>query len=152
MVVVPDDPWSAYARMVVSIQLPDREAVVLRAAATGKTGHWPWPTDATVYILTAWNPGATRLGLEENRRRQRQLESELAGLPGLRWAAHGVDPVTGARDEGVAVVGVSEHEVLAVAGRYGQDAVFAWSPQAWTIVACTDDRRLSSGWVTELTD
>ena len=64
-------------------------------------------------------------------------------------ASEFVDPVTGGRDEGVAVVGVSESAVLALAGRYGQDAVFAWSPRAWTIVACACDRRLVSGWVTE---
>ena len=62
------------------------------------------------------------------------------------WAAIGVDAATGRREEGVAVIGVPESEVLALGSRYGQDAVFAWTPGAWAIVACGDGRRVSSAW------
>jgi hypothetical protein len=30
--------------------------------------------------------------------------------------------------------------------RYGQDAVFVWTPAEWAIVACTGGRRVASGW------
>ena len=61
-------------------------------------------------------------------------------------AAVGVDPVTGHREEGVAVRGVSETVILGLGARYGQDAVFAWTPTAWSIVGCRDGRRSTSGW------
>jgi hypothetical protein len=149
MLVAPDDPWSAYARLVVTIEPPDGEAVVVRAAPPGQTGLWPWPTDAVVYVLTAWNPGPVRLDLAENRRRHGELESELAGLAGSQWPASGFDPVAGEHDDGIAVSGPEEEAVLAVADRYGQSAVFAWTPAAWTIVACAGLRRLSAGWAIE---
>ena len=61
-------------------------------------------------------------------------------------AASGSTRVTGRREEGVAVRGPPEPQVLALAARYGQDAVFAWTPAEWAIVAC--DRRAApvSGW------
>jgi len=31
--------------------------------------------------------------------------------------------------------------------RYGQDAVFEWTPQSWAVVACDGDRRSDFGWV-----
>lgn len=169
MVLAPDDPWSAYARTVVTIAPPRRDLVVVRAAPVGETGSWPWPGETTVYVLTAWNPGAARPGLEENRRRQQWLESDLvvlveaadrgdrippagptasAGLAVFFWPARGADPETGECDEGVAVAGLPEDAVLDAARRYGQDAVFAWSPEEWAIVACSGRRRLSSGWRT----
>jgi Protein of unknown function (DUF3293) len=151
MRLAPDDPWSAYARTVVVIAPPGLDPVVVRAAPPGETGDWPWPSGATIHILTAWNPGPARPGVEENRRRQRRLESDLADLAELgvpRWPARGVDPESGERDEGVAVAGLAEGAVLDVARRYGQDAVFAWSPAAWAVVACAGGRRVTSGWRT----
>ena len=62
------------------------------------------------------------------------------------WSAEGTDPVTGDRDEGVAVRGVPESVVLELGVRYGQDAVFVWTPAEWAIVACTGGRRVASGW------
>ena len=32
------------------------------------------------------------------------------------------------------------------AQRYGQDAVFEWTPPAWAVVACRGDRRSDFGW------
>lgn len=60
--------------------------------------------------------------------------------------AVGVDPLTGRSDEGLAVRGASEFEVLALGARYGQDAVYAWTPAEWAIVACRSGRRMVSGW------
>ena len=99
-----------------------------------------------MHILTAWDPGSERPGLERNRLRQAALEAELR-LLGLRLAsAIGVDPVTGRREEGMAVVGAPESTILALGARYEQDAVFAWTPAAWAVVACRDGARLVSGW------
>ena len=42
--------------------------------------------------------------------------------------------------------GLPEADVLALGARYGQDAVFAWTPAEWAIVACRGGRRLASAW------
>ena len=78
--------------------------------------------------------------------RQAALEADLALLSVPLLAAVGVDPATGRREEGVAVRGLPEAEALALGVRYGQDAIFAWTPTEWAIVACRGDRRLVSGW------
>ena len=44
------------------------------------------------------------------------------------------------------VRGVDEEVVLDVAARYGQDAVFTWTPEEWATVSCRDGRRDGVGW------
>jgi len=99
-----------------------------------------------VHILTAWDPGFDRPGDQTNRLRQAALEAHLRPLVAALWPAVGVDPVSGHREEGVAVRGIREPDALALGARYGQDAIFAWTPEEWTVVACTGGRRVVSGW------
>jgi hypothetical protein len=146
MVVAKDDPWAGYARTVVTIARPGAGDLVVRAAPPGDVGEWPWPRPDAVHVLTAWDPGRERPGEEVNRLRQAALEAELGALTPSRWPAAGIDPVSDRREEGVAVCGVDEAAVLELGARYGQDAVFAWSPAAWVVVACTGGRRLVLGW------
>jgi hypothetical protein len=37
-------------------------------------------------------------------------------------------------------------EALALGARFGQEAIFVWAPDAWSIVSCRDDRRVDFGW------
>jgi hypothetical protein len=141
-----DDPWAPYGRTVVEILRPGEEDLRVRPAPVGEVGAWPWPSGQPVHIVTAWDPGPERPGEAANRERQTALEAELRSTAVDLWAAVGVDPATGHREEGVAVRGVAQAEILALGARYGQDAVFAWTPREWAIVACDGDRRLVSGW------
>jgi hypothetical protein len=155
----PDDPWSVYARLVVEIDAGDDVEgsvrgdergdgpIVIRAAPVGQLGSWPFSSLEPVHVLTAWNPGTARPGSETNRREQARLEDELRPLASALWAAHGTDPASGAGDEGVAVQGLAEETVRALGARYGQDAIFSWSPSAWAIVSCRGARREVAGWV-----
>jgi hypothetical protein len=140
------DSWASYRRTVVEIRQPDGGSVVVRSAADADETRWPWPSAQPVYVLTAWDPGPERPGTAVNRARQAALEAALGRLAVPLLSAVGVDPVTGRREEGVAVRAVPESEVLALGDRFGQDAVFAWTPTAWTLVACRGGRRLASGW------
>lgn len=143
---MPRDRLASYGQTIVEVLGPTGTSVCVRAAPEVDDRAWPWPTVQTVHILTAWDPGLQRPGLARNRARQAELEAEL-GLFGVPlWAAFGVDIGSGRREEGVAVVGAQESDVLALGARYGQDAVFAWAPTEWAIVACTDGGRLVSGW------
>jgi hypothetical protein len=144
--VQPGDPWASYQRTVVAIRLPDGDRLCVRAAVGADEARWPWPTARALHLFTAWDPGLERPGPAVNRARQAALEGELQGLGVSFLPAAGLDPETGRRDEGVAVQGVPEAEVLALADRYGQDAVYAWTPAAWAVVACRGGRRLVSGW------
>jgi hypothetical protein len=141
-----EDPWASYGRTVVEILRPDEDGLRVRPAPVGDVGTWPWPSLQPVHILTAWDPGPERPGEAANRARQTALEAELRSAALDLWAAVGVDPATGHREEGVAVRGVSEPEILELGVRYRQDAVFTWTPLEWAIVACNGGRRLASGW------
>jgi hypothetical protein len=149
--LVSDDPWASYARTVVEFSLPDGVTRRVRASPVpdADEADWPWPDRRPVYVLTAWDPGAERPGREVNRARQKALEEDVGRLDCPFSRAVGVDPVTGRRDEGVAVRGAPEADVLALGARYGQDAVFAWTPREWAVVACLCGRRLESWWSVE---
>ena len=138
--------WEGYRRTIVEIRRPREGDLVVRPARPGTAGPWPWPTPDPVYLLTAWDPGEERPAVEVNRRRQASLVAELLPLVRAMWEARGTDPVTGRREEGVAVCGVEEEAVLALAARYGQDAVFVWTPAAWSTVSCRGGRRQVGGW------
>jgi hypothetical protein len=143
----PDDPWASYARTVVVVVRPDATNLVVEPAPPAQPGAWPWPTEAAVHVLTAWDPGAARPDEEDNRAQQAALEAELEALgPGRLWDAVGVDPASGHREEGVAVSGLPLDAVLDLGARYGQDAIFEWTPAAWAVVACRGDRRVDLGW------
>ena len=142
----PDDPWFGYANTIVEVIRPDATDVSIRPAPAGQVGDWPWETDLPVYVLTAWDPGDERLSEVVNRSRQEALDAELrARVPDV-WRARGLDPSTGYRDEGVAVRGLPERFVRELGARYGQDAVFSWTPTEWAIQSCSRDRRLVLGW------
>jgi hypothetical protein len=131
---------------VVDIRRPGGGGLRVRSDADADAASWPWPDAQPVHLLTAWDPGPERPGRHLNRLRQAALEADLALLSVALLAAVGVDPATGRREEGVAVRGLSEADVVALGRCYGQDAVFAWSREEWAIVACRGDRRLTSGW------
>jgi hypothetical protein len=143
----PEDPWAAYARTVVVIARAGESNLVVEAAPPGRNGAWPWPGDEAVHILTAWDPGDARPGEEANRANQTALEAELGALgPDGRWDAVGADPRSGHREEGAAVRGLTLDAVLEIGARFGQDAIFEWTPHVWAVVACRDDRRVEFGW------
>ena len=146
MPVPAEHTWAGYARTVVELIDSGGVYLVVRPARTGEAGGWPWASPEPVHVLTAWDPGDERPGETVNRERQRALEAELRPLARRMWRTVGLDPVTGYRDEGVAVGGVAEADVLRTGAHYGQDAVFRWTPEAWVVVSCRSDRRLALGW------
>jgi hypothetical protein len=146
-----DDPWDAYARLVVEIVRVRQETLRVRADPTGRVGRWPWGSRAPVHILTAWNPGDARPGDATNRARQAELEADLAQLGAERWPARGTAPGTAQYDEGAAVQGLQVEQARALGARYGQDAVFEWTPEEWAIVGCGARRRVAFGWSADST-
>jgi len=142
--MTPEDPWIAYARTIVEISPPTRATFQIIPAPRGEVGAWPSGFRAEIFVITAWNPHSQPLHDNENRVRQEALESELLRLE--LWPAVGLDPNSKYREEGVAVSGLPELEAIALCARYDQNAIFTWTPVAWSILSCTDKRRQDSGW------
>jgi hypothetical protein len=141
------DRFAGYAHAQVVVDLPDGGRLRVRPAP--RPGAFPW--DATVHVLTAYDPGPARLGTAENRRRQGSLEAELAALglaviPAVASAGDGTHAEVSA-----VVVGWDDEAALELARRYGQDAIFRWTPDAWAVVPCDRGPAWRSGWVLDWT-
>lgn len=131
---------------MVDLHLMDR-TVRIAPDKPGTTDSWPSDLTPPLHFLTAWDPGHERPGEAANRTRQAALERDLDAQKTTYWRAVGFDLDSEHREEGVAVAGVPEAEVLALARHYGQRAIFIWTPRTWETVSCVDDRRQSAGWL-----
>jgi hypothetical protein len=139
--------WAAYRTAVVDVVPAHRAPFRIVPADPGSIGPWPEGLRAPVVVVTAWNPDSVRLGYEENSARHRALVAELADLGVPWWPATGRDLGEGHAEQGAAVVGMSEANGLRIGRGHGQAAVYVWTPAAWEVVSCTDDRRHASGWL-----
>ncbi len=146
MSVISEEVWSAYMKTVVDFALPAQIAFTVSPAPRGTVGDWPGGVGAPVFVLTAWNPGSERPGEEANRSRQEKLETEFRERGLEVWSTIGRDPESDYFEVGIAVCGLTEDEALAIGVRYGQDAIFSWTPTAWLILSCVDTHRHESGW------
>ena len=141
-----DERFAGYARAQVVFDALGGARLVVRPAA--RPGPYPLAA-APVHVLTAYDPGARRPGAAENRRRQQALEADLTdrGLVVTRAVASATDGSHA--EESAAVVGWDDAEALTLARRYGQDAVFRWTPEAWSVVPCDAGPPLVLGWTLE---
>jgi hypothetical protein len=149
-VIVTTPAWDLYLRTIVDLELSRNDTLRIHPAPRGEVGEWPNALPSPLCILTAWNPGADPLPIEVNRERQRSLEAELVVAGAASWKAIGRDPDSDYFEEGVAVHGLDEKDVIALARRYDQDAIFSWTPSVWATVSCEDASRTAIGWWTEL--
>jgi hypothetical protein len=138
--------WAEYSRTVVEMVVPDGASFVIHPATAGDVGQWPPFLVAPVHFLTAWDPDDERPGEAENRRRGIALEADLRDRGLSVWRTVGRDLESDHTEEGVAVVGMTETEAIALARRYRQNAIFSWTPTAWSVVSCVDDARHDAGW------
>jgi hypothetical protein len=151
--VASESDWTSYDRAVVDLALPGRPPVRLAPDRPGQVGPWPDGLAVPVIVVTAWNPDSDLRPEADNRAAHEVLTAGLdrRGLP--HWPAIGRDPGARYHEEGVAVPGLSEEEGTALGRSHGQAAVYVWTPGAWEVVSCTDDRRHVHGWrVTTLGD
>jgi len=119
--------------------------LVLRPGPPGRVDG-AFPFDTPVHVVTAHNPGPAYLDEAENAARQARLEADLDARGLEHWTT-----VAGAEDGshaevGALVVGLDDAAARALGAAWGQDAVFRWSPTAWTVLACDDAAAVDLGW------
>ena len=136
------DRTADYTRAV--LRAPEL-GLVLRPRPPGVVAG-DFPFAEPVHVVTAHNPGAARPGPAENRARQARLEADL-DRRGLRhWRTVGGAEDGGHAEDGALVVGLGDDAARALGAAWGQDAVFAWSATAWTVLACDDGPSVELGW------
>lgn len=141
-----DDRFEGYRRARLRVR-DGRGRVLMEVRpdhAGATTGTFPFEVPA--HVLTAVNPGAERPAPRENERRQRAL---VAALPAstARWDAEAGAEDGSHREQSVLVTGLSDSAAVAIAARWGQDAIFRWTPQAWSILPCDGGPASDTGWV-----
>ncbi|MFF5401498.1 DUF3293 domain-containing protein [Streptomyces misionensis] len=139
--------WDHYRTAVVDIRFPGRTVHVEPRAFGTAGGCFPQAAGgAAVHVITAWNPRGRTASADANARAHRLLLGRLRGLGLDWWPAEGGDPGGTHREESVAVVGLDDAAARALGRRFGQDAVFAWTPGAWRVLACGTGAASVSGW------
>lgn len=140
--------WDLYRTAVVDIRFGDRAVRVEPRPRGTAGGFFPVPagSSVTVHVITAWNPRGRTASDDANARAQRLLLDEIRRRGLTWWPAEGGDVCGTHREESVAVVGLSDTAARDLGRRFGQDAVFAWTPDAWRVLACGSGAVAMSGW------
>ncbi|MER5401420.1 DUF3293 domain-containing protein [Streptomyces sp. NPDC002599] len=139
--------WDLYQAAVVDIRFRDRIVRVEPRSPGTAGGSFPEPAcGATVHVITAWNPLGRDASPEANARAHRLLLAEVRRRSLTWWPAIGGDVSGTHREESLAVTGLSDTAARDLGRRFGQDAVFAWTPDAWRVLACDTDAAAVSGW------
>ncbi|MFE4630741.1 DUF3293 domain-containing protein [Streptomyces mirabilis] len=141
--------WPHYLRAVVDIAFPAHSIRVTPGPLDGASSL-PYPLESahTIHIVTAFNPRGRHATTRANLRAQHELLHSMR-LHGLKWwPAIGGDPVGTHAEISAAVVGMDDAQARALGRRLGQDAVFAWSPASWRLLACADAAHdtIIAGW------
>jgi hypothetical protein len=131
--------WPNYLRAVVDVAFP-AHSIRVTPGPLGGASSLPYPLDSahTIHIVTAFNPRGRDATARANLRAQHELLHSIS-LHGLQWwPAVGGDPAGTHSEISAAVVGMDDAQARALGRRFGQDAVFAWSPATWRLLACAD--------------
>ncbi|MEU2490022.1 DUF3293 domain-containing protein [Streptomyces sp. NPDC007883] len=103
--------------------------------------------NGTVHVITAWNPRGRTASAHDNARAQGLLLDEIRSRALTWWSAEGGDACGTHREESVAVVGLSDAAARELGRHFGQDAIFAWTLDAWRVLSCDSKVVAVSGWV-----
>ena len=136
---VDDDLWDIWAGAVIDCEIDGRRRALRAPAAP------PLPADAPIFVLTAHNPGGVERDAASNDAAEAVLEAELAAIGVTFWPATGRARDASWSEPGVAVAGLDRAGACALAGRYGQLAVFELDEDDVHVVRCDDAAVVRTG-------
>lgn len=90
------------------------------------------------FVITAWNPFSKQLQLDENRRRNNDLEEDLLAVNAELLKAIGRSDDWKWVEESFAVRNMSLSEIVEVAKKYQQNAIFHITPEGRKVISCID--------------
>jgi hypothetical protein len=134
-----DDLWDMYLEAIIECEVEGRTRCLRGPNAE------PLPTDAPIFVLTAYNPGGVGRREAENQAAERLLEGELSRVSATYWPALGHSRDGSWSEPGVAVAQVDRAGACAVGDRYGQLAVYELTDEEVLVVRCDDARIVRSG-------
>ncbi|MCW2870168.1 DUF3293 domain-containing protein [Actinacidiphila oryziradicis] len=151
--VAPTAPeqWTLYQQAVVDIQLADHALRVTPGPRGTAKGLFPESSGRTIHVITAFNPRGRTAPAEDNDRAQRLLLDEIDRRTLTWWPAAGGDAHGVHVERSAAVVGLSDAAARELGRCFGQDAIFAWTPDSWRLLSCAGDDVAVYGWRTTTT-
>lgn len=146
-----DELWRTWLEAHLWIERPDG------------TGWWhvsprpdgvvgDWPLAAPVHLLTAFNPRGEDLPAEENERRLAELADYLRAELLAAVRSLGASEDRSWMEPGFALLDVGEESAVAIARRFEQAAIYAWSAERLEVVGALHEGRASVGWSLGETD
>jgi hypothetical protein len=143
---VPAEQWTLYQRALVDIDFGSRTLRVSPGPPEQTAGFFPSRSGRTVHVVTAFNPGGRTATTADNDRAHHVLLGEIEERGTTWWPATGGDAGGVHTETSVAVIGLSDGAACELGRRFGQDAVFAWTPGCRRLLSCFDDSSAESGW------
>ena len=137
--------WADYETTLLFVHPVDQPSYVVGAAAEGITGVWPFDT-ADAWVITAFNPRSEPLTAARNAERHEQLREALAAAGYEPIESVGRQPDGEWEETGFVVPGIDETTVTALAEQFEQNALFHWTPDAWSIHGVLQPGRRRFGW------
>ena len=141
--------WDVYKDAVLRIEAPGGAIWVRRLPILQTAGDYPDPDGRTIYVITAHNPGGRLAPGAENAAAQARLAAELERRGLTWWPAAGGNPSWKHVEASAAVVGIDAAGAIALGTQFGQDVIFALSPQYRQVLDCAGRRVTSTGWSIE---
>ena len=124
---------AAYRAAWVEIELPSGR-VVLPPVAAGLLRALPSALEPWGAVITAWNPRSVPLTPKENEARQEALAAALDDLGVPVFPALGRDAGSTWTEPSFAVVAPPRAELIALARRFEQNAVYLWRGRSWRVI------------------
>ena len=90
------------------------------------------------FVITAWNPFSELLSLEENRRRNNELEKDLLAVGAVLLKAIGRSKDWKWFEESFVVRDIDKMEIIQSAKKYQQNAIFHVTAEGRKIISCID--------------
>ncbi len=139
--------WDAYTKAIVEIELSDGPVTVgTRGTLCASEVQFPDGQGRTIHVITADNPDGTTHSPEANEQARELLRAELDQAGVQVFTAAGGDLTWEHTEASFAVVGLTDDEALELGRMFEQEAIFAWTPEHWELIACDSGERFQYAW------
>lgn len=126
--------WALYASAVLHVEVEAGTWVALNGPAAAAE----LPLGSQLFMVTAWDPFGEQRSAEQNASANAQMEAELRTKGAAVVRAIGRDGQSAYGEDGFAVSGLDRAEVLSVARRFRQEAIYEVDDTTIRIVSCDD--------------
>ena len=127
--------WEQYAAAILHIEVEPGTWVALN----GPSAVDQLPLGSPLFLLTAWDPFGEKRSAEANAKANSLMEAELRSVCKLVARAVGRDARTGYGEDGFAVAGGGLAEVVDVARRFRQEAIYQVVDDTIRILPCSGE-------------